>query len=197
LVRLYDSRTSTNGYKVRLLLGMLGVGHQRVLLDAERGEHKTPGYLAICPRGQVPALEVDGAVIWDSAACLVYLARRYGGESWLPIDPLGLAEVQQWLALSSNEIQYGIQAARGILRLGRPGDLAECQARGRIALEVLEGRLGDQSWLACGRPTIADIACHAYVAVAGEAGLALDAYPNVRGWLRRIEGLPGWLPREP
>jgi glutathione S-transferase len=136
-------------------------------------------------------------VIWDSVACLVYLARRYGGESWLPIDPLGLAEVQQWLALSSNEIQYGIQAARGILRLGRAGDLAECQARGRIALEVLEGRLGDRSWLACGRPTIADIACHAYVAVAGEAGLALDAYPNVRGWLRRIEGLPGWLPREP
>ena len=35
------------------------------------------------PRGEVPAIEDDGKVIWDSAACLVYIARKYGGEQWL------------------------------------------------------------------------------------------------------------------
>jgi glutathione S-transferase len=126
---------------------------------------------------------------------MVYVARKYGGESWLPTDPLGMAEVAQWLALASNEIQFGIQVARGILRMGREGNLAEGQARGRAALDAMEKQLAGSPWLALGRPTIADIACQAYVGVAHEAGIDMDAYPNTQAWLKRIEGLPGWVSR--
>ena len=60
-------------------------------------------------------IEDEGRVLWDSSACLVYIARKYGGEQWLPGDPGEMAEVIQWVALALNELQYGLQYARGIV----------------------------------------------------------------------------------
>jgi glutathione S-transferase len=195
MIKLYTTKTSGNGYKVRLLASMVGAPFEQVFIDWDGKEHKSPAFLKLNPRGQVPVIEVEGRVFWDSTACMVYVARKYGGESWLPTDPLGMAEVAQWLALASNEIQFGIQVARGILRMGREGNLAEGQARGRAALDAMEKQLAGSPWLALGRPTIADIACQAYVGVAHEAGIDMDAYPNTQAWLKRIEGLPGWVSR--
>jgi len=195
MIKLYTTKTSGNGYKVRLRASMVGAPVEQVFIDWDGKEHKSPAFLKLNPRGQVPVIEVEGRVFWDSTACMVYVARKYGGESWLPTDPLGMAEVAQWLALASNEIQFGIQVARGILRMGREGNLAEGQARGRAALDAMEKQLAGSPWLALGRPTIADIACQAYVGVAHEAGIDMDAYPNTKAWLKRIEGLPGWVSR--
>lgn len=195
MFKLYTTRNSGNGYKVRLLASLVGAPCEQVFLDFAAGEHKSPAFLKINPRGQVPAIEAEGRILWDSTACLVYVARRYGGESWLPTDPLGMAEVAQWLALASNEIQFGLQAARGIATMGRPGNFDECQARGRVALGVIEQRAAQHPWLALDRPTIADIACQAYVAVAGDAKIDMSAYPSTQAWLKRIEGLPGWISR--
>jgi len=195
MIKLYTTRNSGNGYKVRLLASMVGAPFEQVFVDFEKKEHKAPAFRKISPRGQVPVIEVEGRTFWDSTACLAYVARKYGGESWLPTDPLGIAEVEQWLALAGNEIQFGIQAGRGIAQGRRTGDLAECQARGRMALDAIETRLAESPWLALGRPTVADIACQAYVGVAHEAGIDMDAYPNTQAWLKRIEGLPGWVSR--
>ena len=127
MIKLYTTKSSGNGYKVRLLASLVGAPVEQVFIDFEGKEHKSPAFLKLNPRGQVPVIEVEGRVIWDSTACLVYVARKHGGESWLPTDPLGMAEVAQWLAVASNEIQFGIQLARGILRLGRQGNLEEAQ----------------------------------------------------------------------
>src|SRR5438552_6124184 len=114
-MKLYMTQSSGNAYKPRLLLEMLKVPYEKVILDSKNKEHKQPPYLAINPRGQVPALEDDGRIFWDSTACLVYIARKHGGEKWLPTDPAGMAEVTQWLALSNNELHYGLQWARGVV----------------------------------------------------------------------------------
>ncbi len=112
-MKLYITPTSGNAWKVRLLLSMLKQDYETVVLDTAKGEHKTPEFLKLNPRGQVPVL-VDGKhVFWDSTACLVYLARKYGGEQWLPTDAESLAEVQQWLALSNNELHYGSAVGAG------------------------------------------------------------------------------------
>ena len=98
-MKLYMTDTSGNAYKVRLLLSMLSVPYEKALIDARSGEHKKEPYLKINPRGQVPALEDGGRVFWGSTACLIYVARKHGGDKWLPTDPAGMAEVAQWLEL--------------------------------------------------------------------------------------------------
>ncbi len=195
-MKLYITSTSGNAWKVRLLLSMLKQDYETVVLDTSKGEHKTPEFLKLNPRGQVPVL-VDGKhVFWDSTACLVYLARKYGGEKWLPTDAESLAEVQQWLALSNNELHYGLQWARGVkIGIRGIGSYDEYAKYGRNGLAVLEGRLKSNEWLACGRPTIADLACYCYTAVSPEGGLPHDEFPGVAAWVKRVEALPGWIKR--
>jgi glutathione S-transferase len=43
-------------------------------------------------------------------------------------------------------------------------------------------------------PTIADVALYSYLAVANEGELSLKPFAHLRAWLRRIEGLPRFLP---
>jgi glutathione S-transferase len=193
-LKLYMTERSGNAWKVRLLLSMLDIPYEAVPVDLAQGENREPAFLRLNPRGQVPVLEDDGEVFWDSTAVLVYIARQHGGGTWLPNDAVGMGKVMQWMALAQNEIRYGLQAAYVIRTYGRPGHLEECQALGRIGLEVLEGRLCAHDWLALERPTIADLACYPYAARAPAAGVALDACPGVRAWIARIEALPGWVP---
>lgn len=195
-MKLYMTPSSGNAYKPRLLLEMLKVPYEKAILDSQNKEHKQPAYLKINPRGQVPALEDDGRVFWDSTACLVYIARKHGGEKWLPTDAAGLAEVTQWLALSNNELHYGLQWGRGVVNKIKTGSLEEYQGYGNKGLEILEGRLKTNDWLALERPTIADLACYPYVAVSPEGGFKLEQYPSVQAWVKRVEALPGWVKRQ-
>ena len=184
---------SGNSYKARLLLSMLGMPYEQVVVDLAHGENRRPHFLKLNPRGQVPVLEDGGKAYWDSTAVLVYLARKHEAHDWLPPDADGMAEVMQWMALAQNEVRYGLQAAYVMLTYGRGGHLGECQALGRVALDVLEGRLRGHDWLALERPTLADLACYPYAASAPQAGIVLDPYAAVARWIRRIEALPGWV----
>jgi len=191
-VKLYDRDISGNAYKARLLLALLNLPYERVNVDLPGGENRKPEFLRLNPRGQIPVIEDDGLVFWDSTAILVYLARRYGGEQWLPTDPAAMAEVMQWLALAQNEILYGLARARAINLFKRPWNLEEAQAAGRRALDVLQERLAGHQWLALERPTIADVACFPYAALAPEGGVSLQDYPAVRSWISRVQQLPGY-----
>lgn len=196
-MKLYLLGASGNAYKVRILLSLLNVPYEKVVIDTEKKENKQPAFLKLNPRGEVPVIEDDGTVIWDSAACLAYVARKYGGEKWLPSTPKEMAEVMQWLALAASEIQFGLQYGRRGVRQGRwtAGTLEQCQATGRVALGAMEGRLKNHQWLALDRPTIADVACFPYVETAPEAKVPLESYPGVVAWLARCKALPGWAPR--
>ena len=193
-MKLYMAERSGNAYKARLLLSLLKIPYEKVAIDLAKREHKQPHYLKLSPRGQVPVLEDGGRVFWDSTAVLVYIARKHGGETWLPAEPGDMAEIMQWMALAQNEIHYGLQFARAIVNLGRPGNLEECEIHGRTALRVLDERLANHDWLALERMTIADVACFPYVAMAPDANISLDEYAAVGAWIARVQALPGYIP---
>ena len=195
MITLYSAPLSGNAYKVRLFLSLLGLEFEETVINLQARDHRAEWFLALNPRGQVPTL-VDGEVtIWDSQAILAYLARRYG-EDWMPIEPVALAEVMQWLAVAENELLFGLARARAVRVFGREFDLASCKAYGRAGLEVLERRLAGHAWLAAGRPTIADVACMPYVALSYMGDVPLDDYPAVRAWVARVRGLAGFVAME-
>jgi len=192
-MKLYDFELSGNAYKVRLLISLLGLNCERATVDLRQGEQRQPAFLKLNPRGQVPTLDDGGTVIWDSLAILVYLARKYGGEKWLPLAAEPMAEVMQWLAVMENEMLFGLARARVFVKFKRPGNLDEAKELGRKGLDVLEQRLAAHPWLALDRLTIADIACFPYVALAPEGDVPLDGHAAVRGWIDRIKALPGFI----
>ncbi|MET0065078.1 MAG: glutathione S-transferase family protein [Candidatus Thiodiazotropha sp.] len=189
---LYDMALSGNCYKIRLLLSMLGIEYTQVPINTREGETLTDEFKRINPRGQIPVLVDDGEVIWDSMAILVYLAAQYGEASWLPNDPLSQARVMQWLAVSENELLYGLARARITVILNKPFDLDQCHRDALSGVEAMEQRLSQQDWLALDRPSLADVACYPYTSLAEEGRFSLDPYPAIRRWLKRFEALPGW-----
>ncbi len=192
-MKLYNVPLSGNCHKIRLMLSILGVKHEVVPIDMSKGEHKTPEYLAINPLGKVPAFEDDGAVIWDSQAILVYLARKHDRTDWFPEDPAGMAEVVKWLSFATHEVWNGPAIARAIIKFKRPLDLPAAQKLTQDALGILDGWLKTRAWLACSRPTIADIACYPYTAMAWEGEVDMTPYKAVDAWIKRIEALPGYI----
>ena len=86
MLKLYDLVNSGNCHKVRLLLSFLQIAYEKIPVDTPTGEHQTPDFMRMNPIAHVPVLEVDGRHIWESQAILVYLARKYGGETWLPLE---------------------------------------------------------------------------------------------------------------
>ena len=198
-MKLYMTEMSGNSFKIRVLAAMLGVDYENIRIDWENREHKSEAFLKLNPRGQVPVMEIEGRIFWESTAHLVYIARKFGGETWLPTDPLGMAEVMQWMVFAQNEVQFGLQWARGTVVYGRRPESVEGYLRdGKLALDMLEDQLARTgNWLALGRASLADIACYPYVKRAPEGNLSLAPYPEVRAWLARCEALPGWIELDP
>ncbi len=193
-LKLYDAELSGNAYKIRLMLALAGIECERVKVNMAGGETRTEPFLARNPRGQIPVLEDGEVTVVDSQAILVYLARRHAEPGWLPLDAAPLAEVMKWLAVSENELLFGLARARAVKVFGRPWDLEQSVAYGKAGLGVMDGHLAARQWLATERVTIADVACYPYVAVAHEGEIYLAPYPSVRAWCGRIEALPGYVP---
>jgi glutathione S-transferase len=198
MLTLYDHPLSGNCHKVRLLLSMLGLEYTTVYVDVLGRENRTSDFLAINPLGQVPVLVDGDTIVCDSQAILYYLATsKPGGQAWLPTaDASTAAHVVQWLAFAALEIASSFQLARVERML--PGHvegvlLSDAQVRGMRMLHVLDGHLAKQHWLAGDLPSIADLACVPYVAMAVEGALPLEDFTQVTRWIERIAALPGYI----
>ncbi len=97
MIDLYSAATP-NGHKVSITLEELGLPYHLIVLDLGLGEQKRPEFLAINPNGRIPALvdqEADGFAVFESGACLMYLAEKTG--QLMPHDAKGRSRVVQWL----------------------------------------------------------------------------------------------------
>ncbi|NKC14163.1 MAG: glutathione S-transferase [Gammaproteobacteria bacterium] len=200
MIELYDYPLSGNCYKVRLLLALLGVEYRPVAVDFFPGKaHRGAEFGKLNPAGQLPVLRDGGLVLRDSGAILVYLARRYDDQAtWYPVeDAAALGRITMWLA-HAYSMTATASAARLHDMLNYPLDIEAARKGAHAAFRILddhlhERRFDDQRWLVGQRPTVADIACFPYTALAGDGGISLDDYPAIRRWLLHVKSLPGFV----
>ncbi|BAF89129.1 conserved hypothetical protein [Azorhizobium caulinodans ORS 571] len=206
MLTLYSTRSSGNAYKVRLLLAKLRLPFRLVEVDIFAGENRTPEFLQLNPEGRVPLLELeDGHILAESNAILFYLAE---GTPFLPADPVARADTLRWMFFEQNNHEPGIAQARFWLRQVRGGrdlrahDIDRWMEEGYGALRVMERHLVARSFFVGESLTIADIALYAHTHVAHEGDFDLAGFPNVRGWIDRMEAAPchvdmDWSPEMP
>lgn len=195
-IRLYDYSLSGSCYKVRLMLGFLGIDHERVQIDFYPGrQHRSPEFMEINPLGQLPVLEDEGLRLRDAQAILCHLANKYDDSgTWLPRDEKRFGQVMMWVMFAGGELMAA-SAARLHDALGYDLDVEAARAKARAAFRVLDDHLTGREidgakWIVGDAPTIADVACFPYVALAGDGGLGHEEYPALRNWMRDFRRLP-------
>ncbi len=193
-MQLYDLSVSGNCHKVRLFLSILGKDVELIPVDFMAGAHKKPPVTDLNPFGELPVLVDGDVVLRDSQATLVYLARKFNATGWLPIDAADMGHVMEWLMVAGNEVARGPNDARLAQRFGYDLDTDSAREKSARLLRIMDRHLERNEFLALGRPTIADIACYPYLAVASEGGVSLSDYPSITAWMNRVEALPGFIP---
>lgn len=194
MIKLYGHELSGNSYKVKLLLSLLSIEHEWIKVDLLKGEHKASEFQSLNPFGQVPVLVDGDTIIKDAQAILVYLARCYGGEQWLPLDAVSLSQVVRWLSTTAGEVRQRPESARLYYLFNATSiDIDRANQKAEFILTQLNQHLRDRQWLEFERITIADIAVFPYVALAPDGKIALDSYPHILAWIERVKTLPGFI----
>ncbi|MBB3592674.1 glutathione S-transferase [Rhizobium sp. BK529] len=185
---LHDYLPSQNGWKVRVLLGLLEMPYSSRDVSIFEGESRTEAFLKLNPVGAIPVLELDdGRAIAESNAILTYLAE---GTRFLPSDRYLHAKAMQWLFFE----QYHVEPVIGSLRFwtltGRlernQSMVAGKREAATRALAAIERGLADNPFLVGEELTIADIAVYAYSHRAEDCGFSLTAYPAFAAWCGRV-----------
>lgn len=74
-----------------------GASYEARRVDFSRNEQRSPEFLAINPKGRVPALVTDRGVLTETPAILAYICQRFPAAKLAPIDdPFAFAQVQSF-----------------------------------------------------------------------------------------------------
>ena len=104
MLELYHYGTAVCPQRARLALAEKGLEWTGHVLDIRMGEHLTPEYLKLNPKGVVPTLVHDGNVIVETTVIMYYLDDAFPGPPLQPADPLGRARTRLWTKRVDEEL---------------------------------------------------------------------------------------------
>jgi glutathione S-transferase len=197
MIKLYDFPLSTNARKVRIALIEKGLDFERIQIDLGKKEQKNPDYLKIHPFGQVPALDDEGFIVYDSTVINEYLEDEYPEPPLLPKDSEGRATARLLEDLRDN---YFNPPFVEIFRESRtkPEGQQDLKLIERAKAEIakcfdrLEKELEGKQYLA-GSFSLADIAYMPNFAALERFNIPVDPkYKNVLGWIARLKARPSY-----
>lgn len=96
MLKLYHHNISVCAQKVRIALDEKNLAWEGQEVDLMKGEHLTPAFLAINPKGLVPVLEHDGQPICESTVILEYIEDCFPEPPLRPSSPRGRARMRTW-----------------------------------------------------------------------------------------------------
>ena len=187
-MRIYGDSISGNCLKVKWTADLVGLSYDWIETDVLTGETRTPAFLALNPAGQVPlVILADGRPLAQSNAIILHLAE---GSPLIPADSYERAKMFEWLFWEQYSHEPYVAVARFQVKyLGKPVASLDAKLveRGLAALQRLEDALADGDFLVGDSVSLADVALVAYTRWAGEGGFDLGGFPNLRGWIGRVE----------
>jgi glutathione S-transferase len=122
-------------------------------IGAIRFEDRATNHLDRQPFGQAPFMTDGDLSMFESGACLLHIARK--SDTLMPRDPLGEAQVVQWIFAALNSIEMVSVPWWFLTMSGQPDNKLADWLDARLA--QLEAVLRSRAWLAADRFTAADL----------------------------------------
>ncbi len=196
MIRLHHIPFSRS-FRVLWLLEELGLKAELAHYSITDGSLRASEFKAISPVGRVPALEIDGITIYESAAIVEYLTetRPEHGLGRLAGDPERV-QFLEWLGYA--ETQASILASLNMqhLFMGDPTPASPLvlkleAARLTASLKALENKLSDQEWLLPSGFSAADTMM-GFNLFSAPYYVHLERFPNILAYIERIKARPAY-----
>jgi glutathione S-transferase len=196
MIKLYHFPLSTNSRKVRIVLIEKGLEFEPVTIDLAKKEQKNPDYLKIHPFGQVPALDDDGFVLYDSTIINEYLEDEYPHPPLLPEDSEGRARARLMEDFRDNHFNpYFVEIIHETRKPEGERDskvMEHAKAEIAKAFDRIEKELLGREYLA-GSYSLADIAYMPNIALLERFSIPVDPkYKNMLAWMERLKARPSY-----
>lgn len=197
----YYGSGSPYSWRVHLALEHKQVAYLPRLLSFDRNEHKTPEFLAVSPRHQVPVITDGDFALYESNAIVEYLEERFAkGPALFPRDPEKRAVVRRWISEITAHVERPVEVLVDEIfftpEREKRNRAAITKARAELGVELafVERRLSGE-WLAS-ELSAADFTLYPFLAMfprfeRRERELALSELvgPGLRGFMARVEAL--------
>jgi glutathione S-transferase len=197
MIKLYTFPPSTNSRKVRIALLEKGLEFERINVDLSKREQKNPEYLKIHPFGQVPALDDEGFVIYDSTVINEYLEDEYPYPSLMPKDSEGRARARLMEDYRDTHFNpYCVHIMQEMRKTEGERDAQRLDtARAAIAraFDRIEAELNGKEYLV-GSFSLADIAFMSNFELLDRFAIAVDPGKNSKtaAWINRLKARPSF-----
>ena len=97
MLKIWGRPNSINVQKVMWTVGELGLEHERIDVGGAFGGLDTDDYGRKNPNRKIPVVEDGATLVWESQACVRYLAARYGAGGLFADDPAERALADRWM----------------------------------------------------------------------------------------------------
>lgn len=206
-IELYWISGSPYAWRVMLALEVKKLPYTSHVLEASKKQQKSPEFLAINPRGKVPTLLVDGYVVSETTAILVYLEQKFPQISLLGQSPEDIGttlravqEIDTYIApLITDCINRPIFSGK---IEGKTDIITNAAKDLHGEFKTIETNLEKRDWLTGNQISAADLTLLPFVEgmlranakpVAQQLNLGFlpfeDSYPAISAWRQRIHNL--------
>ncbi len=206
-MKLYEMRQAPNPRRVRMFLAEKSISIETIEKNIQAGEHLTPEFLTINPRGLLPTLVLDdGTVLDESIAICRYFEAVQPEPNLMGRTSLEIAFIEQW----QRRIEFeGLSAIADVFRNTAPhfvnraltGSKPDAQQipalveRGTTQTQHffknLNTHLGTSSFIVAERFTVADITALVAVDFARWVKLSpLADHEHIKRWHDMISARP-------
>ncbi len=196
MIKLYDFSRSPRARKVRIALAAKGLEYKKVPIDITKGEQKTSEYLAINPYGKVPALQDNGATVYESTIIMEYLDATYPTPPLLPDDVGQRARARVLMHYADHPYESAVATLTAELLLkplrGGAADhavLSQAKAALNRCFDHLTNELGNNDFLIGSTLTLADIPYVSWALLFPKLHVDIP-YPKLEAWINRLKGQP-------
>lgn len=192
MLKLYLHPFSTPALTAEMTAHAVGAKFQKHVVNLQQGEQRSESYLAINPKGKVPALVDADIIVCESLTIQRYLARRQGSDL-LPKSLQAQALVEEWMDYAAHHLRAPmsrIQFNRLVApMLGQEPDENSINVGEHLlaqSLPQIDQQLSQTEFLAGNQLRLCDITMLAALDPCEALKVDLGPYPFVTRWRQAL-----------
>lgn len=181
---------------VRIALEEAQAPYQLIRVDFASQQQRSPEYLAVNPKGRVPALVTEEGTLTETLALLAYVAQRFPEARLAPADAFGFARLQEFNSYLASTVHIAHAhrprasrwadepEAQAAMQRKVPANMSEC-------FTLIERRyLGEKPWVMGEQYTVADGYLFTMAGWLKSDGVDIAQFPKVAAHHARVAQRP-------